>query len=398
MLGVAIRIAQRMGIHSESALAKCTAVGAEMRRRLWWSLILFDTRIGEIANSKTVTLDPTWDCKIPLNVNDSDLRPEMKGPPAIQGKSTEALFAVVRSELGEFIRHTVFHLDFTSPALKPIAKHLQNGPALESGELIKLEEMIEDQYLKSCDQENPIHFMTIWTTRAYLAKCRLLEHHSRYSSSSVRRTEAQRDAATSHALRMLECDTKIMTSPLTKGFLWLNHFHFPFPAYIQIVQDLRRRPISEQARQAWEVMSDNYEAWFGSQFRDDGPFFQIFTKIVLQAWEACEAASKQLGETLTPPRIVSSIRHTLAQIARHARNTDTEQPNIIMGMGINEFPMPMPIGFANQSLPYSMGMQDGYAVMRPEIYSSISGQAPLDAHMNQLDRTALGGRPGWGGC
>ena len=397
MLGVAIRIAQRIGIHSESALAKCTAVEAEMRRRLWWSLVIFDTRIGEIANSKTATLDPTWDCKVPLNVNDSDLQLEMKGPPAIQGKSTEALFAVVRSELGEFIRHTVFHLDFTSPVLKPIA-HLQNGPAPEGGELVKLEEMIEDQYLKSCNQENQIHFMTIWTTRAYLAKCRLLEHHSRYSSLSVRRTEAQRDAATSHALRMLECDTKIMTSPLTKGFLWLNHFHFPFPAYIQIVQDLRRRPISGQARQAWEVMSDNFEAWFDSQLRDDSPFFQLFTKIVLQAWEACETASKQLGETWTPPRIVSSIRHTLAQIAQHAWNTDTEQPNIMMGMGVDEFPMPMPIGFANQSLPYSMGMQDGYAVMRPEMYSSIPEQAPLDAHMNQLDWTTLDGQPGWGGC
>ena len=166
MLGVAVRIAQRMGIHSESALSKCTAFEAEMRRRLWWSPILFDTRIGQIANSRTVTLDPTWDCKIPLNVNDSDLRPEMKGPPAVQGKCTEALFVVVRSELGEYIRHTEFHLDFTCPALKPIAKHVQNGFALGGGELIKLEEMIEDQYFKACDQKNPIHFMTIWTTRA----------------------------------------------------------------------------------------------------------------------------------------------------------------------------------------------------------------------------------------
>ncbi len=391
MLGVAIRIAQRMGIHSESALAKCTAVEAEMRRRLWWSLILFDTRISEIANSKTATLHPTWDCKIPLNVNDSDLRPEMKEPPAIQGTSTEALFAVVRSELGDFIRHTLFHLDFTSPALKPLAKHLRDTAAPDGGELVKLEEIIEDQYLKSCDQENPLHFMTIWITRAYLAKCRLLEHHSRYSSSSTRRTEAQRDTATSYALRMLECDTKIMTSSLTKGFLWLNHFHFPFPAYIQIVQDLRRRPISEQARQAWEVMSDNYEAWFSSLSSDDSPFFPIFTKIVLQAWGACEAASR---ETLTPPRIVSSIRHTLAQIARHARNTDTEQPNLINGMGIDEFPMPMPIDFDNQSLSYSVGMQDGYAGMTPDIYSDIPGQASLDA----VDWTALGGQPGWGGC
>ena len=387
-----------MGIHSEAELAKYTTVEAEMRRRLWWSLILFDTRIGEIANTKTVTLDPTWDCKNPLNVNDSDLRPEMKGPPAIQGKSTEALFAVVRSELGEYIRHTVFHLDFTSPALKPIAKQHHQGPVPEGGELVKLEEMIEDQYLKSCDQENPIHFMTIWTTRAYLAKCRLLEHHSIYSDSSLRRTEAQRDAATSHAFRMLECDTKIMTSPLTKGFLWLNHFYFPFPAYIQIAQDLRRRPISKQARQAWEVMSDNYEAWLDSQFRDASPVFQIFAKIVLQAWEACEAASKQRGETLTPPRIVLSIRHTLAQIGQHARNTDIEQLNIIMGMGIDEFPMPMSIDFANQSLPYNMGIQDGCGVMRSDTYTGIPGQAPLDVHMNQLDCTESGGWPGWGGC
>ena len=384
-----------MGIHSESALAKCTAIEAEMRRRLWWSLVLFDSRISEIANSKTITLDPTWDCKIPLNVNDSDLQPAMKEPPAIQGKSTEAIFAVVRSELGEFIRHTVFHLDFTSPALKPIAKHLPSGPAPEGDELAKLEEMIEDQYLKSCDQENPIHFMTIWTTRAYLAKCRLLEHHSRYSSTAVRRTEAQHDAATSHALRTLECDTKIMTSPLTKGFLWLNQFHFPFPAYIQIVQDLRRRPISEQARYAWEVMSDNFEAWFHSQLKDDTPFLQIFTKMVLQAWEAGEAASKQLGETLTPPRIVSSVRHTLAQTAPHARNTDKEQPNIIMDMGFDEFPMP--IDFATQSLPYSMGMQDDYAMMGPDIYPDIPGQAPLEAHMDQVDWTALVGQLGWGG-
>ena len=396
MLGVAIRIAQRMGIHSESDLAKCTAVEAEMRRRLWWSLVLFDSRIGEIANSKITTLDPTWDCKIPLNVNDSDLRPEMKAPPAMQGKSTEALFTVVRSELGEFIRHTGFHLDFTSPALKPIAKHLPSGPAPEGGELTKLEEMIEDQYLKSCDQENPIHFMTIWTTRAYLSKCRLLEHHSRHSSPAVRRTKAERDAATSHALRTLECDTKIMTSSLTKGFLWLNQSYFPFPAYIQIVQDLRRRPISEQARQAWEIMSDNYEAWFDSQLNDDSPFLKIFTKMVLQAWEASEAAFEQLGETLATPRIVSSVRHTLAQNARHAQDTNTEQPNINMDMGIDEFPMP--IDFTTQSLPYSMGMQDEYAGMRSDMYSDIPGQASLEACMDQVDWIALGGQPGWGGC
>lgn len=388
MLGVAIRIAQRMAIHSESALAKCSPLEAEMRRRLWWSLILFDTRIGEIASSKTLTLDPTWDCKIPLNVNDSDLRQGMKEPPAIQGISTEALFVVVRSELGEFIRHTEFHLSFTSPALKLIAKHARNDSVSEGTELVNLEEMIENRYLKFCDQDNPIHFMTIWTTRAYLAKCRLLEHHSRYSNSSESRTEAERDAATSHALKMLECDTELMKSPLTKGFLWLNHFYFPFPAYIQIVQDLRTRPYSEQSRQAWESMSDNYDAWFDSQFREDSPFFQNFTKIILQAWELYEAAFEQSGETLSLPKIVSSIKDTLAHVAQNTRSTDMERPSVTLGIGATAISTPK---------PHSVETFDGDAVIKPEIYFGNPGQAPSD-DMHQLDWTVLGGWPNWGGC
>jgi hypothetical protein len=390
MLGVAIRIAQRMGIHSESVLAKCTAIEAEMRRRLWWSLIFFDTRIGELADFKTTMLTPTWDCRIPLDVNDSDLRLEMKEPPQVQGKCTEALFAVVRSELGNFIRHTMFHLDFTSPALKPAAK-VQHGTILEDSELVSLEKMLEDKYLKFCDPENPLHFMTIWTTRAYLAKCHLVEHYSRYSSPAVYQPEAQRDAAISYALRMLECDTKIMTSPLTKGFHWLTQFYFPFAAYIQIVQHLKRRPVSDQADQAWEVMSDNFEARFRFLRRDDTPLFKIFANVVLQAWNAREATSEKLGEPLVTPRIVSSIRHQMVQIAQDAQNPDTGQPNGATDMGItgSDFPISMPMGFGSHSLLYSMERQGDYIVTGPGSYPDISGLDPVDVDVNQLDWSAM---------
>jgi Fungal specific transcription factor domain len=390
MLGVAIRIAQRMGIHSESALAKYTALEAELCRRLWWSLILFDTRISEMADHKTATLAPTWDCRIPLNVNDSDLQPEMKEPPAAQGKSTDAMFAVVRSELGEFVRHMMFHLDFTNPSLKPIFKSVQYGPLLEVAELATLEKMIEDKYLKFCDPKNPLHFMTIWWTRAYLAKCRLLEHYSRYSSSSGHQTDTQRDIAINYALRMLECDTKFRSSTLTKRFLWLIHLHFPFPAYLQIAQDLRRRPGSEQAKQAWEVMSDNFEARFIFLDKDsESPFFKIFTKIVLQAWEAREAAFSRPGEPLMEPIIVSSIRHRVAQIAQNAHIADTKQPNGVPGMEIDSFPMSLPMGSGSLGLPYSMGEQGGYSGIGSGVYSNMPDQPPLDVDANHIDWAAM---------
>ena len=380
-----------MGIHKESALAKCTIVEAEMRRRLWWSLILFDYRLSEISNSKCSMLDPTWDCKIPLNVNDSDLRAEMTVSPVVQGISSEALFVVVRSELGDLIRHTGFHLDFSNPALKPLVKHL-NVSYPEGDEMGKIEAKIENQYFKFCDQENPIHFMAIWTTRAYLAKCRLLEHQARCASSSVRQTEAQHDVATSHALRMLECDTMIMASPLTKGFHWLNHFHFPFPGYMQVIQDVRRRPVSKQARKAWDVMSENYTTWLDARFSETNPFFRMFSKMVFEAWDACEAALKQSGETMPLPRMVSSVRQILAESAGDSQTAHTEQPSLSMGIRGDEVPMSM--DFVDETF---MGMQHGTAVMDPDLFSGISGPAPLDADMNQFDWATLGGKLDLGG-
>lgn len=398
MLGVAIRIAQRMGIDNESTNTRCTVLEAEMRRRLWWSLMLFDARIGEMPDHKAPTLNPIWDCKIPLNVNDSDLRPEMKEPPlVVHGKATEAIFAVVRSELAEVVRNSPFHLDSTNPALKLLAKKPQEG-----GDLATLEKKIEEEYLRFCDPENPLHFMTIWTSRAYLAKCRLVEHYSRYPSSSAQQTESQRDAALSHAFSMLECDTTVMASPLTKGYLWHLQFHFPLPAYIHIVQDLRTRPVSKQAEAAWEIMSDNYEARFGSLFRIDSPLFRMFTRIVLQAWEALEAAFKQSGELPPLPRIVASIRQQGAEMAQNAPNAQhagTEQPTYVVDTAIDAFPMPipmMPMGFGYHNALYSMGGQDGFTETASVsgVYPNMPGQAALTPGMNQFNWPSMDW--GWG--
>lgn len=54
MLGLAIRISQRKKIHSESANKRCTVLEAEMRRRLWWAMIILDARISEKSDHKEI--------------------------------------------------------------------------------------------------------------------------------------------------------------------------------------------------------------------------------------------------------------------------------------------------------------------------------------------------------
>jgi hypothetical protein len=325
-MAIAIRIAQRMGYHSECSNAKCNPLTAELRRRLWWSLVIFDNRICEVADYKPATLAPIWDCSPPMNVNDFDLLAEAKSPPPVCDRPSEALFAVVRSEMSDFIRHSAFHLDYIDPLLTQLAKaKTAAGRTSPSGRrsLSELQRTVEAIF-KRCDPQSPIQFLTMWTARGFLARIQLLEHCWRRKSlpTSPGLPDSPHDPAISYACTMLDCDTQLMASPLTKGFVWhLESFNFPFLAYTYILQRLKKQP-DDQADRAWESMSDNYEARgidsavFGNHcliFRNH-PFFTILARMVMVAWEAREAMLVQQNIAPEMPRIVARVKDKLEEI------------------------------------------------------------------------------------
>ncbi|RMZ68167.1 C6 transcription factor [Pyrenophora seminiperda CCB06] len=322
MLATAVRIAQRMGIDSEADNIKHPVLEAELRRRLWWSLVLFDSRIAEKTESRLSTLLPTWDCKVPLSVNDSTLQKDMKTPPIEFEITSEAMFAVTRSQISDFIRHSTFHLDFINPIMKSLAKGSLTAHGSEHDELVAFETRIETKYLARCDAQNPLHFMTILWARVSLAKIRFAHYLSTRGPNPDQETSEERDKGLSYARDMLECDTAIMESSSTKGYRWFMNLHFPFPAYIHLVWDLKQRPLSDDANRAWEVMSANSEARFlGLEHKHspmvttpNNPFFSIFAGIVLQAWAAREAISVQSD----PPMIVTRVKQQMDHMKERA--------------------------------------------------------------------------------
>jgi hypothetical protein len=386
-----------MGLHMESANAKENVLEAEMRRRLWWALVVFDARVSEMSDSKASILVPTWDCKIPSNVNDFDLRPEMKIPPPSQTTFTEATFAVVRAEMADFLRYSVFNIDYTNPALRPLAKEHRCGSKPEDGELVVLEKMIEGQYLQLCNPENPLHFMTIWSSRWYLAKHQLLEHYSRYSRSSVQQTDAQRDAALCYAMNMLACDTKVITSPITKGYFWhINTVQFPFQAYVHVIQDLRKRPFGQHAGRAWQVLSESYEARFKDMDAEHDHLLKILSKVVFQAWAAREGES---GGSAAAPQGIPGIVSTMRQKLTQAQNGSTEQQHEnAERIDSGEVSMPEPLmdigSLPGSAGPFGILWADSVQAGMGGGFSQASG-----VDVNQLDWTAMDWNPmrgqGW---
>ncbi|KAK4213664.1 hypothetical protein QBC37DRAFT_422608 [Rhypophila decipiens] len=329
MVAVAIRIAQRMGMPYEpaSSISGCKALEFEMRRRLWWSLVLLDNQLCEMLHQeRSTSLCPAWDCRVPLNVNDFELRADMKKPPAKNEKAaTETLFVVVRSELADFLRRSASHLAIIGGGKPP--PEMVNLARREGGELKVLEKMIESKYLVHCDPENALHYMTLWCTRGFFARARLVDHYLTYSSAPPDQlTETQRSQGYEYAIRMLECDTKIRTSPLMQGYVWyVEAFQCPIVAILHILHGLAKRPGEEHADKAWNAVCQNYEALMKGpkHHRSQSIFALKFSAVVLQAWDARQTLRRQRsrGPPEDMPRLVVDSRVKASQLKAAAAAT-----------------------------------------------------------------------------
>ncbi|PVI05339.1 putative C6 transcription factor [Periconia macrospinosa] len=409
-MAIAIRIAQRMKIDRELDCAQHNLLEGEMRRRLWWAILILDLRICQIAGEKNRTFLPTFSTRVPLNINDAILRPGTNEPPTvIPEQPTEAIYIVVRAVIGDFLRHTNFNLAYNAPELVPLARTSVSAHA--DDQLLYLEKVIESRYLKHCNPQDPLHFLTIHESRCLLAKCRLMESYSTNPDTTWTDDEAQR--ACGYAIRILECDTAINASPLVKDFQWMTRLYFPFPAYIHLMKYLRREPLDHIADRAWKTLNDNFELWAGHTVESKDAVYKMLRKLVLDAWAARETALISTNEIVREedvPKIVIWIKEYI----NRAKGTSQSpgDTNWLSGggdsgdvgaassgameiEGMNTAgmfgSMPLPFNPTVNSTP-AFGMQNPWATF------GMGGvpppQGPSDPSANQVDWTAL--MMGWG--
>lgn len=390
MLGLAIRLAQRMGLHSEAANRKAPPFEAEMRRRLWWSLALYDARICEMSAWRSVTMVPTWDCALPLNVNDFDLQPSMKEQPQLQGVLTETLFAMVRTEMNDALRNMDSFLDFVEPALKPLARRRPRDSEASGSETEALAQEIEEKYLSHCNPDNPLHFLTLWSARGYLAKSSLMELLNKSSTAGGRQPEEQLAKASIAAIMMLECDTRLLTSAAMSGYKWFVEYQFPFPAYLFLTSEVRNHPFSSQIDRAWIAMGDNYDARV-DRFTRKNPFHDFLGTLLCKAWSVQEAAWKEAGRSIPEPPLITRVKIAMAEI--QAEKAATEQSTNDFGMNMDDFSMPFAMDFNDD-----FGGQS-YLSMAPALIPPMPGQTMTHLNPQQVDWNAMGwsatNNPSW---
>lgn len=335
LAGVASRLAQSLGLHRDGSTLGLLPFDTEMRRRLWWQIIILDSRSAELSGSTRTFEVRGWNTKVPVNVNDSDLYPRMTDEPvAVVGKATEMISCCLRYELGECLRRSqslsINGFDGDWQLSNPNVSIAQKDALID-----ELEKTFEEKYVRYCDASIPIHFHTLIVARAATSSMRLMAHHPRHRSDKERtQTTEELDAVFSLALKIIECDNLCHSTPVFRRFLWHTHVYFQWQGFIFLVGALRTRTEGPEVDAAWQQIAQTYEHHPVFLTDTKKPLHLATGSLCLKAWQAREAALARQGMAAFPPNTPAFIQVLRKQRSKH---TPAAAQPLIAGGSTNVF-------------------------------------------------------------
>ena len=145
---LAVHIAVALGVHKDGTNFGLSPFETEMRRRLWWNVQVVETRSSMDQGSGSIFCANFSDTKLPSNVDDDDIYPELEKELQPRAGSTEMTLSLVRFELVSAIRrlHDLeYRRQVESSSLRDTKTHI----------IEECRRSIENQYLAHCDTTIP---------------------------------------------------------------------------------------------------------------------------------------------------------------------------------------------------------------------------------------------------
>lgn len=292
MTALVFYVAQSMGLHRDGTMFGLKPFETELRRRLWWYICVLDGHSSKYQEHEANLHQFFSDTKLPLNINDADLHPDMTEPPPERDSWTDMTFCLVRSEAIN-----------TASSTKLIGPGLQRGPWRAGGDIgtadLGVEERkaivedfvkrITDKYLRHCDPSEPVLLMTSMVIKLIFARFWLLvyrprpapntnetraekghtpvgSHASRGTTPSDQESRASsiepevRDKLFTMSIDVIELSTAILTHPSLVKWAWYAKTYVQWHAIGYVLAEICCRPPSAECDRAWAAVTGVYES------------------------------------------------------------------------------------------------------------------------------------------
>ena len=319
LTGVALRVAEGMGMHIDGTLLGLSPFETEIRRRVWWQLRMHDFRAAELAGQakfRDFEIDETTPKK-PANVNDSDLYPAMRQAPLESTKPTEMMWFVLRSDLATFAHAHIARMRKEGKAELTSEEYAALDDLQLKDKCTKeMEDMIETKYLRFCDPSQPLHFMTLLGARLSLNLVRFIAHHPRRWAKLDNVSVSEQEFVWSTVIQLLEQYNMLQSNPQLRRFAWNVPYFIQWHAVIHVLDTLRADPLRLDAVKAWRLIDALYQNNPEMLLSINKPIVAAVGKLCLRAFSArADALAKQKRRLSDPPEYIIKLRE-LREVAK----------------------------------------------------------------------------------
>lgn len=247
LTGLLIRIAQGMGLHRDGAQFDLTPYEVEMRRRLWWAILVLDLRSAEEVGSDLTVTEQSFDTKLPSNINDADISPtSIEVPTPREGRSDMAV-VIARYEILLLSRRFLTELP---------QKDAGFCPGDREKLLVEAYQRVEDRFLKyAVDERDSLYWLVSIVARIIVAKmCLNLYQTKIFPGEDTDISDESRDRIFVAAIEVVELGTKLNTDPRCRQYRWLFRTYTNWHAIAFNLIELCRRPWNALVERSWEAI------------------------------------------------------------------------------------------------------------------------------------------------
>ncbi|KAH8169376.1 fungal specific transcription factor domain-containing protein [Sarocladium implicatum] len=300
LLGIASRIAERMGLHRDGDVLGLSVLRSEERRRMWWQLQFMEIMLATQIGTLTIGVMGKWDSKMPANIDDDELGPETTSLPPERSSLTSMSNCLWRYTVLRFHRE------------------LRNGDRIlptvgETGLMMdSIAETLRTKFVQHCELLNPLHVnLQLGICQIIIATKRLLHQPAFVNAKISNMSQFQRDELLDVGSQNLQYCNLVQTSEQLKGFRWNNNAFFPWAAFIYVILEANHRCEKAEVEDIWKTISRTYEVHEELRTADHRQDVTFAARITSSAWQRYQAHLRQLGASPKPnPDWITEVQKT----------------------------------------------------------------------------------------
>ncbi|KAF4973350.1 hypothetical protein FSARC_328 [Fusarium sarcochroum] len=306
LVGLISRSAEQLGIQRDGTVLGLSPIDTEERRRLWWQLQHLDLILSLKSGVTPLSFAAGWDVKLPLNIEDCDLKPESQIMPKARPGLTSFSYTLFIYYIMEKQRSFRMNQSSQQGTRDKSLLGSLGDPMIDD-----LEKGLNENFLQYCDPIKPIDTLLQMTARAVVNVLRLRKLHE-IRMRSERQEDECHIAHFNTCMQSLKYVVVSHSNPQLKRFTWLLEASFVWHAFIGVLVDMSNLKDVNMIKEAWSLLSQLYDvAGHLSDLGEDRRNAHAARSVVATWYECCQKPGLRTTEK---PNFVSDLESRLSEL------------------------------------------------------------------------------------